>query len=67
MQQFNTGGGVTDPNPFRYYPICYFYYEPVDFYRLCLCERTVCQCDHGDFIGVEYVGTVYVLTDYFCY
>lgn len=62
-----TGGGVTDPYPFRYNPICYFYYDEVDLYRTCLCERAICQCQHGDFIGVEYVGTVYILTDYFCY
>lgn len=61
------GGGVTDPNPFRYNPTCYYYYEAVDYYRTCLCERAICQCEHGDFIGLEYLGTAYYLTDYFCY
>lgn len=61
------GGGVTDPYPFRYDPICYFYYDAVDYYRVCACGSSGCQCQPGQEIGLRYVGTVYILTGYSCY
>jgi hypothetical protein len=64
---FNPGGGMTDPYPYRYNPTCYFYYDAVDYYRYCECGVSTCQCSSDESIGVEYIGTAYYLTDYFCY
>ena len=52
------GGGYIDPNPIPdYYPrTCYYYYDSVDIYQYCDCRG-----------GYRYVGTVYYLTDVFCY
>jgi hypothetical protein len=48
------GGGYTDPTPIWYYPpTCYYFYDAVDYY----------YC----YEGCRYIGTVYYLTDVFCY
>lgn len=55
------GDGYIDPNPFRYYPTCYYFYDAYDVYEFCDCNQS------GSPRGYRYVGTIYVLTDYFCY
>lgn len=47
------GGGYTDPNPWRYTPTCYYYWDAVDYY----------YC----YDGCRYAFTVYYLTDSFCF
>ena len=58
-------GGVTDPNPFRYNPTCYYFYEAVDVYYCRWISITDGSC-HPD-TPPEYIGTIYVLTDYYCF
>lgn len=58
-------GGFTDPNPFRYYPTCYYFYEAVDVYYCRWISITDGSC-HPD-TPPEYIGTIYVLTDYYCF
>lgn len=60
-----TGGGVRDPEPYRYYPTCYYYYQPVDLYY-CRWISVVDGSCHPE-SPPEYIGTIYVLTDIICY
>jgi len=57
-------GGYEDPNPYRYYPTCYYYYEAVDLWycRWIMSDGTC----HPEF-PPEYLGTIYVLRDVRCY
>lgn len=52
-------GGFTGPDPIPYYnpQTCYFYYDAYDIYVSCV------DCRGGQ----RYVGTVYFLTDVFCF
>lgn len=59
------GGGFTDPNPFRYNPTCYYFYDAVDLYYCRWISITDGSC-HPD-TPPEYIGTIYVLTDYYCF
>jgi len=54
-------GGYTDPNPWRYQPTCYYFYDAVDFYEFCDCNES------GSPRGYRYIGTAYFLTDSFCF
>jgi hypothetical protein len=47
------GGGYTEPNPWRYSPTCYYFWDAVDYY----------YC----YDGCRYAFTVYYLTDSFCF
>lgn len=58
--------GVPAPEPYRYSPTCYYYYDAVDYYRYCECAESGCQCSGGSYRGLMYLGTEYYLTDYFC-
>lgn len=65
VANFGGGGpGFEDPNPYRYYPICYYYYEAVDIYycRMMMSDGTC----HPEFPPV-YIDTIYVLRDVRCY
>ncbi|MDQ3744485.1 MAG: M57 family metalloprotease [Acidobacteriota bacterium] len=55
------GGGYTDPDPWRYTPTCYYYYDEVDYYEFCDC------IEDGSPRGYRYVGSEYFLTDSFCF
>lgn len=55
------GGGYTDPEPWRYTPTCYYFYDAVDYYVFCDCNEA------GSPRGYRYVGTAYYLTDSFCF
>ncbi len=54
-------GGYTDPNPWRYTPTCYYFYDAVDYYEFCDCN------EFGSPRGYRYIGTAYFLTDSFCF
>jgi hypothetical protein len=54
VQNVQGPGGYTDPTPIPYYPpTCYYFYDAVDYY----------YC----YDGCRYIGTVYYLTDVFCF
>jgi Dual-action HEIGH metallo-peptidase len=55
------GGGYTEPDPWRYTPTCYYFYDAVPVYRFCDCNS------FGAPRGYEQVGTIYHLTDSFCF
>ena len=57
------GGGFTDPNPSPiYYPrTCYYFYDEIPLYQFCDCNES------GSPRGYRYIGSVYYLTDVFCY
>lgn len=59
------GGGFQDPTPFRYNPTCYYYYDAIDVYycRYISIEDGSCHPDTPP----EYIGTIYVLRDVFCF
>lgn len=61
----NFGGpGYEDPNPYRYIPTCYYFYESVDvYYCRLLMEDGTC---HPEFPPV-YIDTIYILRDVRCY
>jgi hypothetical protein len=59
--------GYIEPPTIYYRPTCYYYYEAVDYYHYCECAQSGCQCSSGSYRGLMYVGTVYYLTDIFCY
>lgn len=62
--RISTGGRLQDPDPYRYNPICYGVYEPIDFWycRMIMSDGTC----HPEF-PPQYLGTIYVLREVRCY
>lgn len=57
-QSISTGGTTEPPAIPNYYPrTCYYYYDAIDIYLPCV------DCTGGQ----RYIGTIYYLTDVFCF
>ena len=57
--------GFQDPQPFRYTPTCYYYWSAVDVYYCAWISVTDGTC-HPD-TPPQYIGTIYILEDVFCF
>jgi hypothetical protein len=54
-------GGYVEPSYYYYPTTCYYYYDAVPVYEFCDCNQS------GSPRGYRQIGTIYYLTDYFCF